>query len=72
MIQLDTIINQVSKETGIDKEIVEQICKHVFQFTIDVMKDDEDYHDILFNQLFKFKLKGRFKTDKTKKYSPKL
>ena len=40
-------------------------------YALYVMKDDEDYHDILFNQLFKFKLKGRFKDNKTKPYSPK-
>lgn len=40
-------------------------------FTIDVMKSDTDYHEILFNKLFKFKLKRRFKDNKTKKYSPK-
>lgn len=34
------------------------------------MKDETDYHDILFGGLFKFKLKNRFKEDKTKKYSP--
>lgn len=34
------------------------------------MKDPEDYHDILFNGLMRFKLKGRFKEDKTKQYSP--
>ena len=42
-----------------------------FRFTTDVMKDPEDYHDILFNKLFRFTLKPRFKVDKTKKYSPK-
>lgn len=35
------------------------------------MKDDEDYMNIMFNGLFKFKLKPRFKLNKTSKYSPK-
>lgn len=35
------------------------------------MKDDEDTRDILFNQTFKFKLKRRYKQDKTKQYSSK-
>lgn len=35
------------------------------------MKDESDYHDILFNELFKFKLKGRFKNNKHTKYSAK-
>lgn len=30
------------------------------------MQDDADLHDILINKLFKFKLKSRFKQDKTK------
>lgn len=34
------------------------------------MKDPDDYREILFNKLFKFKLKSRFKDNKTKDYSP--
>lgn len=30
------------------------------------MQDDLDTHDILINKLFKFKLKSRFKQNKTK------
>lgn len=71
MIDIDQVIKEVTELTKVDKEIVEVICKHPFLFTIDVMKDENDYHDILFAKLFKFKLKGRFKTDKTKQYSPK-
>lgn len=33
------------------------------------MKDDTDTRDILFNKLFKFKLKKRFKENKTQKYT---
>lgn len=36
------------------------------------MKDPNNTYDILFNKLFKFKLKSRFKNDKTRDYSPKL
>ena len=35
------------------------------------MKDPQDCHDILFRRLFRFKLKNRFKENKTKDYSPK-
>lgn len=35
------------------------------------MKDDQDTHDILINELFKFKLKPRFKNNKQANYSPK-
>lgn len=55
--------------TDADREMVEKICKHVFDYTIDVMKNEQDTKDILFNQLFKFKLKRRFKENKTQKYT---
>lgn len=55
--------------TDADREMVEKICKHVFDYTIDVMKNEHDTKDILFNQLFKFKLKRRFKENKTQKYT---
>lgn len=35
------------------------------------MKDDNDIRDILFNQLFKFKLKRRYKENKSKGYTTK-
>lgn len=72
MINIDDISKQVSKNTNMEPEIVKKICRFPFLFTVDVMKDDQDYHDILFNKLFKFKLKNRFKLDKTKDYSPKV
>ena len=72
MIDINEIIKQVSKRTNTDIQIVDEVCKHVFRFTIDVMKDEQDTHEILFSKLFKFKLKKRFEQDKTKPYSPKL
>lgn len=71
MIEIDSIIKQVSKNLNIDRDIVDLVCKHPFKYTIEVMKDEEDYRDILFNQLFKFKLKRRYKENKTKQYSSK-
>ena len=71
MIDIDDVIKEVSKNTGVDKEIVATICKHPFNYTVEVMKDTDDIRDILFNQLFKFKLKRRFKENKTQKYSSK-
>lgn len=70
MIDIEQVIKEVSQRTNIDSTTVDAICKHVFKFTVSVMKDETDYHDILFGGLFKFKLKNRFKEDKTKKYSP--
>lgn len=72
MIDINEIIKQVSKRTNTDIQIVDEVCKHVFRFTIDVMKDEHDTHEILFSKLFKFKLKKRFEQNKTKPYSPKL
>ena len=71
MIDLSDVIKEVSRNTGIDKNTVEVVCKHVFQCAVDIMKDENDTRDILFNQLFKFKLKRRFKENKTQKYSSK-
>lgn len=70
MIDIDKIIKQISTNTGIDVEIVDAVCKHAFKCTVEIMKDPNDYHEILFNKLFKFKLKNRFKDNKTKNYSP--
>lgn len=69
MIDLNEIIKEVSKRTGIDRELVAVICKHPFDYTVNVMKDKDNMQDILFNKLFKFKLKRRYKEDKSKKYT---
>lgn len=69
MIELDQVIKEVSKRTNIDREIVEVVCKHPFLQTVELMKDDTDTRDILFNQLFKFKLKRRYKENKSKEYT---
>ena len=71
MIDIDGVIKEVSIRTGIDKEIVSAICKHPFIQTVELMKDDANTQDILFNQLFKFKLKRRYREDKTKSYTAK-
>ena len=71
MIDLDQVIKQVAKNLNVDKDIVAVVCKHAFQETVDIMKSEDDYRDILFNQLFKFKLKRRYKENKTYKYSSK-
>lgn len=69
MITIDDVIKEVSKNTGIDRELVATICKHPFYYTVEVMKHDTDTKDILFNQLFKFKLKRRFKENKQQNYT---
>ena len=67
MVDIDDIIKEVSKELNIDEQIVNTVCKHPFKQTVNLMKGD-DTKDILFNTLFKFKLKSRFKTNKKQKY----
>ena len=69
MIGLDRVITEVSKRLNLDKDLVAVVCKHPYQYTVDIMKNDEDVRDILFNQLFKFKLKKRYKENKTREYS---
>ena len=65
MIDLDQVIKQVAKNLNVDRDVVSAVCKHAFQQTDEVMKSEEDCRDILFNQLFKFKLKRRYKENKT-------
>lgn len=72
MTDLEQAVKHISNKTGIDSQEVKNIIQYAFKFTIDVMTDEKDTHDILFNKLFKFKLKSRFKENKNKNYSPKL
>lgn len=67
---IDDVIVKVSKNLNLDKETVATVCKHPFKQTVELMKSD-DTSDILFNGLFRFKLKKRFKEDKQRKYSSK-
>lgn len=69
MIDIDQVIKEVSLNTGVDKDTVAVICRHPFLYTMEKMKDDHTTDDILFNRLFKFKLKRRYKENKTNKYS---
>lgn len=69
MIDIEKVVKEVANNLNLDKEIVDQICKHAFKTTVDIMKSEEDCRDILFNKLFKFKLKRRFNYNKTRKYS---
>ena len=67
MIDINNVIKEVSNKLNIDEQIVDVVCKHTFKQTVDLMKGD-DTKDILFNTLFKFKLKTRFKNNKKQKY----
>lgn len=67
---IEKVCKRISKELGEDYNLVYDIVMYQFEYTMNIMKDPNDYRDILFNKLFKFKLKNRFKDDKTKSYSP--
>lgn len=67
MVDIEDIIKEVSKQLNIDEQIVSTVCKHPFKQTVSIMKSD-DTKAILFNKLFKFKLKSRFKNDKNNNY----
>ena len=67
MVDINDVIKEVSNKLNIDEQIVDVVCKHPFKQTVDLMKSD-DTKDILFNTLFKFKLKTRFKNNKKQKY----
>ena len=68
MINIDDVVKEVAKNLNLDKETVNTVCKHVFQETVNLMKS-ENTSDILFNELFKFKLKRRYKENKQRQYS---
>ena len=68
MITLDDVIKEVSINLNLDKDLVAEVCKHPFRETVNIMKSD-DISDILFNELFKFKLKKRYKENKQRQYS---
>lgn len=68
---IDKVCRQIANKYEMDLEEVKQIVLFQFQFTKQVMQDPYDTHDILFNKLFRFKLKSRFKENKQNKLSPK-
>lgn len=69
MVTIEKICRKIAKELGEDYDTVYKIAMFQFYFTTQVMKDEEDTHDILFHKLFKFKLKSRYKENKQKEYS---
>lgn len=71
MTDFEQLVKQTSDNLNEDRELVKQICQYQFKFIKDIMKDKDDTHDILINKLFKFKLKTRYKNNKTLKYTSK-
>lgn len=68
MITIEDVIKEVSKNLELDRELVSTVCKHPFSQIVEIMKSD-DTSDILLNELFKFKLKKRYKENKQRQYS---
>lgn len=64
--EIQDAYKDIAIKAGTDPETVKDVIQYAFKFTSDVMKDQNDQHDILFNGLFKFKLKPRFKKNKMK------
>lgn len=67
---LEKTCKKLAKELHEDYDTVYKIVMYEWKFTRQVMQDPLDSRDILFNKLFKFKLKPRFKSNKTLKYNP--
>lgn len=65
---IDRICKQVAKELNEDVGTVHQIIKFQFEQIVQKMKDIDFTDDILINNLFKFKLKTRYKNNKSLKY----
>lgn len=63
------LIKETVKLTKQDEQLVQNIILNQFGILIKIMKDDTDVRDVLFNKLFKFKLKRRFRENKTQKYT---
>ena len=70
MSDLDKVCRIVSKKLNLDYELVKQVCRYQFDFVKQIMTNEDDCHDILINGLFRFKLKPRFRLDKSREYSP--
>ena len=68
---IDKVCRKIANKNQMDLEEVKQIVLYQFYFTKQVMQDPDDIHDILFNKLFRFKLKSRFKENKQNKLSSK-
>lgn len=71
MIDIYTISKEISNKLNTDYNTTLAVCQHPFSFTVKTMKDETDIKDILFNRLFKFRLKSRYKQNKQQKYISK-
>lgn len=65
---IDKACKQLAKDLNEDIDIVHDIVIFQFRQIVDKMKDLDNTEDILLNKLFKFKLKTRYKNNKSLKY----
>lgn len=65
---IDKACKQIVKELNENPDVVHQIIKFQFEQIVEKMKDLDFTDDILINNLFKFKLKTRYKNNKSLKY----
>ena len=69
MMDFDKICRLVSKDLNEDLDVVNKIVMFQFKQIVESMKNIDDTRDILINRLFKFKLKTRYKNNKSLKYT---
>ena len=65
---IDKACKQLAKDLDEDIDTVHDIVMFQFRQIVDKMKDLDNTEDILLNKLFKFKLKTRYKNNKSLKY----
>ena len=71
MVTIYDICKQIAKDTNRDYDEICRIARYEFAITKNIMKSDNNYKDILFNNFIRFKLKSRFQNNKTQKYTSK-
>lgn len=60
-----SIYTELSNKYNLPYHVIEFICNSPFKFAKQVMSDDDDKKDVMFANLFKIKLKKRFKNEDT-------
>ncbi len=65
---IDKACKQLAKDLNEDVNTVHNIVMFQFRQIVEKMKDLDNTEDILLNKLFKFKLKTRYKNNKSLKY----
>lgn len=69
MTQFKKLCNKTALQLQEDGDLVYKIARFQFEQIAKSIKDLNDTRDILINKLFKFKLKTRYKNNKSLKYT---